>query len=101
VGLANGHRLGAAVLPLASHTTEKVQWQDDPVFKVGGKMYAVAALEPGDHWLAFKCSAEEFASLVERTCTDARDDAILHVRLVIGVRESIEKYLRLVSELRP
>jgi predicted DNA-binding protein (MmcQ/YjbR family) len=48
------------------HTTEKVQWQDDLVFKVGGKMYAVAALEPGDHWLAFKCSPEEFASLVER-----------------------------------
>jgi predicted DNA-binding protein (MmcQ/YjbR family) len=48
------------------HTTEKAQWQDDLVFKVGGKMYAVAALEPGDHWLAFKCSAEEFANLVER-----------------------------------
>ncbi len=29
------------------------------------------------------------------------DDAILHGRLVIGVRESIEKYLRLVSELKP
>jgi hypothetical protein len=30
-----------------------------------------------------------------------KDDAILHGRLVIGVRESIEKYLRLVSELKP
>jgi len=48
------------------HTTEKVQWGDDLVFKMGGKMYAVVALEPGDHWLAFKCSPEEFSALVER-----------------------------------
>ncbi len=48
------------------HTTEKVQWQDDLVFKVGGKMYAVVALEPGEHWLSFKCSPEEFAELLER-----------------------------------
>ncbi len=49
-----------------AQTTEKVQWQDDLVFKVGGKMYAVVALEPGDHWLSFKCTPEQFASLVER-----------------------------------
>ena len=48
------------------HATEKVQWQDDLVFKVGGKMFAVVALEPGDHWLSFKCTPEEFASLVEQ-----------------------------------
>ncbi len=48
------------------HTTEKVQWQDDLVFKVGGKMYAVVALEPGDHWLSFKCTPQEFADLVEQ-----------------------------------
>lgn len=48
------------------HTTEKVQWEDDLVFKVGEKMYAVVALEPGDHWLSFKCAAEEFVALVER-----------------------------------
>jgi predicted DNA-binding protein (MmcQ/YjbR family) len=48
------------------HTTEKVQWEDDLVFKVGEKMYAVVALEPGDQWISFKCSAEEFATLVER-----------------------------------
>src|SRR5712692_7062625 len=48
------------------HTTEKVQWQDDLVFKIGGKMYAVVALEPGDHWLSFKSTPEEFADLVER-----------------------------------
>jgi predicted DNA-binding protein (MmcQ/YjbR family) len=48
------------------HSTEKVQWEDNLVFKVGGKMYAVVALEPGDHWLSFKCTLEEFAELVER-----------------------------------
>jgi predicted DNA-binding protein (MmcQ/YjbR family) len=48
------------------HTTEKVQWGDDLVFKIGERMYAVVALEPGDHRLAFKCSPDEFGALVER-----------------------------------
>lgn len=48
------------------HTTEKVQWKSDLVFKIGEKMYAVVALEPGDHWLSFKCDPEGFAELVER-----------------------------------
>ena len=48
------------------HTTETIQWGGDLVFKVAGKMYAVAALEPGDHWLSFKCSPEDFARLVEK-----------------------------------
>src|SRR5579862_8125154 len=47
-------------------TTEKVQWGDDLVFKIGDKMYAVVALEPGNHWLAFKCSSEDFSALVDR-----------------------------------
>lgn len=49
-----------------SHTTEQIQWEDDLIFKVGGKMYAVLALEPGDTWLSFKCSDENFAELIER-----------------------------------
>ncbi len=48
------------------HTTQQVQWDDALVFKVGGKMYAVARLEPGDHWLSLKCSDEEFVELIER-----------------------------------
>ncbi len=48
------------------HTTEKLQWEDALVFKVGGKMYTVVSLEPGETWISFKCSAEEFAALVER-----------------------------------
>lgn len=48
------------------HTTEQVQWEDSLVFKVGGKMYAVASLEPRAHWLSFKASEEDFAELIER-----------------------------------
>ena len=47
-------------------TTETVQWGNDLVFKVGGKMYAVVALEPAANWLASKCSSESFAELTER-----------------------------------
>ncbi|HUI43001.1 MAG TPA: MmcQ/YjbR family DNA-binding protein [Terriglobia bacterium] len=48
------------------HTTEHVQWGSDLVFKVGGKMYAVAPTEPAPVCLSFKCSDETFAELVER-----------------------------------
>lgn len=48
------------------HTTETVQWGNNLVFKIGGKMYAIAALEPDDYWLSFKCTAEDFAELTER-----------------------------------
>src|SRR2546427_3818881 len=48
------------------HTTEQVQWGDDLVFKVAGKMYAVAVLVPHKVALSFKASPEEFAELVER-----------------------------------
>jgi len=48
------------------HTSEEVLWGGDLVFKIGGKMYAVAALEPGAVCLSFKCSAENFVELTER-----------------------------------
>ena len=48
------------------HATENVQWGNDLVFKIAGKMFAVLNLEPGGNWLSFKCTAEEFAELVER-----------------------------------
>jgi len=48
------------------HATETVQWSDDLVFKVGGKMFAVVVLVPAKVWLSFKCSPEEFAELTER-----------------------------------
>ncbi len=54
-------------LPGAS---EQVQWGSDLVFKVGGskqrKMFAVAATEVAAVKLAFKCSDENFAELIER-----------------------------------
>ncbi len=45
--------------------TEQVQWGGELVFKIGAKMFAVAPLEPGDRWLSFKASPEEFAELTE------------------------------------
>lgn len=45
---------------------ESVQWGDALVFKVGGKMFAIASLEPSKVWLSLKCSAEDFADLTER-----------------------------------
>jgi predicted DNA-binding protein (MmcQ/YjbR family) len=48
------------------HTTEQIQWGYDLVFKVGGKMFAVAPLEPAPVCLSFKCSEESFAELTER-----------------------------------
>ena len=48
------------------HTTENIQWGSDLVFKIGGKMFAVVALEPAAHWLSFKSSPEQFAELTER-----------------------------------
>lgn len=48
------------------HATESVQWGDDLVFKIGGKMFAVVVLEPAKVWLSLKCSPEGFAELTER-----------------------------------
>jgi predicted DNA-binding protein (MmcQ/YjbR family) len=49
------------------HTTEDVQWEHDLLFRIAGKIYCVANLEPGlsPAKLAFKCTPETFAELVE------------------------------------
>jgi predicted DNA-binding protein (MmcQ/YjbR family) len=49
-----------------SGVTEHVQWGNHLVFKVGGKMFAVAALEPGGHFLSLKSTRERFADLTDR-----------------------------------
>jgi predicted DNA-binding protein (MmcQ/YjbR family) len=49
-----------------SGATEQVQWGDDLVFKVGGKMFAVTPLEPGRLWLSLKADPQEFVDLTER-----------------------------------
>jgi len=46
--------------------TEQIQWGNDLLFKVGGKMFAVAPLEPAPVCLSFKASPENFAELTER-----------------------------------
>lgn len=48
------------------HATEDVKWEVNLVFSVAKKMFAVAGLEPDETWLAFKCSADNFAELCER-----------------------------------
>jgi predicted DNA-binding protein (MmcQ/YjbR family) len=49
------------------HTTEKVRWEHNLLFCIGEKMYCVANLEPGmgPSKIAFKCTPEIFAELVE------------------------------------
>ena len=48
------------------HVDEKVQWENDLLFRIGGKMFAVVALEPSHGVLmSFKCTPEKFAELVE------------------------------------
>jgi predicted DNA-binding protein (MmcQ/YjbR family) len=46
--------------------TEQIQWGDDLLFKVGGKMFAVTRLEPAKIWISLKASPENFAELTER-----------------------------------
>jgi len=46
--------------------TEQIQWEDDLLFKVGGKMFAITPLEPARLWLSLKVDQEEFAELIER-----------------------------------
>lgn len=46
--------------------TESVQWGNDLVFKVGGKMFAVTCLDVSPYLVSFKCSPVRFAELVER-----------------------------------
>lgn len=44
---------------------EDVKWGNDLVFTIGGKMFCVINLEP-PHQVAFKCTPETFAELVEQ-----------------------------------
>ena len=46
--------------------TEHVIWGNDLTFKVAGKMFAHAVLEPAPVWLSFKASADNFYELTER-----------------------------------
>jgi predicted DNA-binding protein (MmcQ/YjbR family) len=51
--------------------TENVQWGNDLVFKIAGKMFAVMALEgPVKYIMSFKCTEEKFNELIEREGMD-------------------------------
>jgi predicted DNA-binding protein (MmcQ/YjbR family) len=44
--------------------TEKLQWDDDLCFKVGGKIFVMLGLD--NPRLCFKCTPDTFADLIER-----------------------------------
>ena len=48
------------------HATENVQWGYDLCFKIDGKLFAVAPLEPAPVRLSFKVGPENFVELCER-----------------------------------
>ena len=49
------------------HVTENMQWGNDLVFKIAGKMFTVISLEEVlAHCMSFKCTPEKFAELTER-----------------------------------
>jgi predicted DNA-binding protein (MmcQ/YjbR family) len=49
------------------NATEDVQWEHNLLFRIAGKMFCIANLEPGvsPTKIAFKCTPEKFAELVE------------------------------------
>ena len=53
------------------HATENVQWGNDLVFKIAGKMFAVIALDAAAKYaMSCKATDEKFAELTERKGID-------------------------------
>lgn len=49
------------------NTTEDIQWGNDLLFRVGRKIYTSVCLDPASpSRLSFKCTPEEFATLIEQ-----------------------------------
>ena len=49
------------------HATEDIQWGDDLLFRIAGKIFAGTGLSPpAAHRLSFKCTPEKFGELIER-----------------------------------
>ena len=49
------------------HATEDIQWGDDLLFRVDGKIFAGISLNPTSaNKLSFKCTPEKFAELIEK-----------------------------------
>lgn len=86
------------------HATENLQWGNDLVFKIAGKMFAVTVLEGASKYcLSFKCTPEKFIELTEREGIDPapysaryhwvaleRFDALREKELKALLRESYE-----------
>ena len=49
-----------------AHATEKLQWEEELCFKVGGKIFAIISLGSIPQKACFKCDPETFADLTER-----------------------------------
>lgn len=50
--------------------TENIQWGDVLLFRVGGKIFVMVDLDPAaEDRIAFKCTPETFAELLEREGT--------------------------------
>ena len=47
------------------HATEDIQWGNDLLFRIGGKIFAGVGLDDTKGGLSFKCSPEKFAELTE------------------------------------
>lgn len=84
------------------HATESMQWEA-LVFKVGGKIFAIAALEPERHVLSIKCAEEKFDEMIEcpgvvpapylaraKWIAFESEDAIPHQQLRALIRESYD-----------
>ena len=49
------------------NATEDIQWGDDLLFRIAGKIFAGTSLNPAsERRLSFKCTPEKFAALIER-----------------------------------
>jgi len=46
------------------HATEDIQWGNDLLFRISGKIFAAMSLDP-PHSLSFKCTPEKFDELIE------------------------------------
>ncbi|MFY9608355.1 MAG: MmcQ/YjbR family DNA-binding protein [Blastocatellia bacterium] len=47
-----------------AHATEDIQWGNDLLFRISGKIFAGISLDP-PHSLSFKCTPEKFDELIE------------------------------------
>jgi len=78
------------------HATENVQWGNDLVFKIAGKMFAVTVLEGASKYcLSFKCTEERFAELIEQDGVDPAPYSARYHWVALGTFDALsEKELK-------